>query len=209
MSSFSPIPNIFDSVAHSPAAWLFGAYRLRNAAAAVDWLNEENIDKVDGHDSTRLVPWRHNPDLMSSFPIYRLLMGLSFEHLLKGILVTQGEQAVTNGKLDRAFKTHKLCDLLDKVNKQHLSFSKQERELLKEITRFVEWQGRYPIPVKSADYVAGFLLNNPDEHKVEHQFWDRLRDHLALVGWKQLADGTRLKLKLEGAKVSIVGDTSK
>jgi hypothetical protein len=135
-----------------------------------------------------------------------MLMGLSFENLLKGLLIAEGMPAVTNGKLVKDFVEHNLGTLADKlegVTKSQPVFTAEERKLLAEISRFVVWQGRYPIPKASHGYTGGYALNDPDEHKLEQDLWKRLHDRLISIGWHKDTSGKRHKLKVEGSTVYI------
>jgi hypothetical protein len=201
---------MFQRAGNSPADWLFWAYRLRKAAARLDWLDERNIPASEdarpeaSESNLRALPsWRHNPDLLHEIPVYCLLMGLSFENLFKAILIAQGMPATESGTLRRAFHTHDLPRLADAIKDPALAISSSERKLLTELGRFVDWQGRYPIPTKELGYSGIFVVNRPEEHKIEQNLWNRLRDHLATIGWHEDVDGNRYKLKLEGARVSI------
>jgi len=121
-------------------------------------------------------------------------MGLSFENLLKGILIAQGTPATKAGRLKKEFLTHDLCKLIVKVEKPPLVFSAGERDLLSEIGRFVVWQGRYPIPLGGPGYSGMFIFNDPDQHLMERELWNRLRDYLATIGWQKDGEGKRYKL---------------
>jgi hypothetical protein len=173
----------------SPADWLFWAYRLRRAAARLDWLDERNISgskdprpDVSEPNQRALVLWMHNPYLLDELSVYRLLMGLSFENLFKGILIAQGMPTTESGTLKKAFHTHNLARLADAIKDPALAISSSERKLLTELGRFVDWQGRYPIPIKEPGYSGVFAGNRSEEHKIEHDLWNRLRDHLATIG---------------------------
>lgn len=204
--------SMFDRAAKSPSDWLFLAYQLRNSASRVDWLAEKNIQSIyeasncyELDPRLDLLPWRHNPDLMRAFPVYRMLMGYSFENLLKGIRIAQGTPAGADGKLENGFKTHGISELLKHIVGPHFVFSSKDRELLSELERFVIWQGRYPISTREANYSPGYKLNDPKEHQLEIALWDRLRDHLASIGWHLDANGNRYSLICEGPSVSIAG----
>ena len=80
--------------------------------------------------------------------IYFMLVGFSFECLLKGllanaILTNRNKAAFDSEKLDNELKEHKLLVLVDKLG---LQFSQRERRTLEEITECLIWAGRYPTP---------------------------------------------------------------
>jgi hypothetical protein len=190
MTTLLGADHFFERSGDSPAAWLFSAWELKSGAGRVDWLAD---------------PLTPNQDLRHLFPIYRLLMGLSFENLFKGILIAQGTAATQGGKLKTVFKNHDLNKLANKVEISPLVFSSQERKLLGDLFLFVEWQGRYPIPTTSSGYrnTGCYVLNDLAEHELEHEFWTRLYQHLATIGWHKDDQGNRYKLNHDQGCVSI------
>ncbi len=78
--------------------------------------------------------------------VYFYMSGLSIELLLKGIIIAKHSHHVQpDGSLSRAFARHDLEKLLDLTN---IRISEEEKSLLKKLTRFIFWQGRYPVPIK-------------------------------------------------------------
>jgi hypothetical protein len=200
---FSPDP-AFDRAAESPAQWLFSASMLRRAASRVDWLDSRNFSDELDPKPTRPTPWGNDPDLVSLLPVNRMLMGLSFENLLKGLLVAGGVPPLKGRSLSKDLGNHDLGNLLVRVNKPPLFFTPDERKLISDLSDFVVWQGRYPIPKSEHNFGGGiYVISDLDTHKQEHDLWYRLRDRLVSIGWHQDIDGRRYKLKLIGNAVFI------
>lgn len=76
-----------------------------------------------------------------------LLAGLATECLLKGLISErQGEWVLTDLDGSRTYrhKSHKLVKLSAMAG---VSLTKAEQEVLEILTQFVEWAGKYPIPL--------------------------------------------------------------
>jgi hypothetical protein len=81
-----------------------------------------------------------------------LLLGLSFENLIKGVFVASHPTLVTKDKLDRSlWKSdggHGLRDLATSV----ATLTADELSLLDRLQEHVVWAGRYPIPTSATRY---------------------------------------------------------
>ncbi|MNF63250.1 hypothetical protein D3C84_449470 [compost metagenome] len=71
-----------------------------------------------------------------------MLYALALENLLKAGLAAKGVAVGPNGNF--ALKSHKLEDLADGLA---LTLEPGERELMERLEHFLEWAGRYPIPL--------------------------------------------------------------
>ena len=71
-----------------------------------------------------------------------MLYAFALENLLKAGLAAKGVAIRPNGNF--ALKTHKLEDLADDLA---LTLEPDERELMERLEHFLEWAGRYPIPL--------------------------------------------------------------
>lgn len=74
----------------------------------------------------------------------RLLYGLALENLLKGLLVAQGVDATSTGKLNNELKTHNLAHLWKLAS---LPLTDQEEEILKILHWAIE-TNKYPVGLK-------------------------------------------------------------
>jgi len=78
--------------------------------------------------------------------VYFLLIGYAIENLLKGNLLVQHPEYFKPDKKMTDIRTHMLPELCKWCN---ISLMEEEIVLLKKLTRYVEWQGKYPIPLES------------------------------------------------------------
>lgn len=165
----------FDNLLDSPGSWLFTALNLRTAADRIDW--ERN-------------PIREAEPSLGLHSVYRMLIGMSIEALLKGILVAQGEQVLDNGKLSKNFATHDLTELVQRVDPSVLVFSSDESKILENLKPYIIWAGKYPIPKTANDLIA--KGHSSIEIRLGRKLWDRLYEHLKNIGWVSKGSGKRL-----------------
>ena len=154
---FSLRDELYAAAVESPATWLVQAHTLREASKRVDWIHE-NFET--GENAGYMVE-------------YRLLMALSIENLIKGILVAHRLRAGSTEPL-RGLFTHKLTRLAATLP--------SELDLLAQLTAYIEWAGRYPFPKAAADYSTG-RGHGSAEHAAEIRLWERLFAYLREVGW--------------------------
>ena len=75
-----------------------------------------------------------------------MLIGLSIENIIKGILVAEFPEHINKGKLSKELKSHALLHLMDKI--KSIQITKSEKEILKLLEEVVPYWGRYPIPLE-------------------------------------------------------------
>lgn len=165
----------FDCAVDSPGPWLFSALNLRTAA-----------DRIDPDRN----PIREDEPSLGLHWVYRMLMGMSIEALLKGILVAQGEQILHRGKLRKGFTTHDLGNLAQKVDPSALTFSSDERKILKNLEPYIVWAGKYPLPRVANDLIVQGYSSH--ESGLERRLSDKLYEHLKSIGWVSKGGGKRL-----------------
>jgi hypothetical protein len=166
----------FDAAINSPWPWLRFAESLMQAARRLDWTKESLSEQTPGQ-----------------FLIYRFLIGLAMENLLKGIVIAHGYQAYDGNKLESKFASHKLKNLARVLDATKLTLSSLELKVLDGLEPFIIWAGRYPISKTKADQcIRG---HSSDEHESEIKLYERLRAHLADVGWYWDCDGNKIPFK--------------
>ena len=108
----------FSIAISNPSAWLLEANHLKKAADRICWLDQ-------GHQETE------DPDFDYSFiyPIYRILIGFSFENLLKGILIAQNAIFMEDGEIRKTFTTHNMGQLLSQINDSQFKLTSEDRLL--------------------------------------------------------------------------------
>ena len=178
MNSMDPFLRqwMFDSAVSSPGGWIFSAIDLKTAADRLNWLSN---------------PVRDEEPSVGLFAIYRMLMGMSLECLLKGILVAQGVQVVGKGDLTKEFATHALTALALKIDNSAFTFMAGELTTLANIEPYILWAGKYPFPKRPEELQA--KTHSSTELNREAELWDRLYEHLKAVGWV-MKGGNRLPL---------------
>ncbi|MCX5838801.1 MAG: hypothetical protein NTW71_09845 [Deltaproteobacteria bacterium] len=166
----------FDYTVDSPGTWLFSALDLKVAADRINWVSK---------------PVRDDEPSIGLFKVYRMLIGMSMESLLKGILVAQGEQILNKqGKLRKEFATHDLHALAVRINTDALQFSDHDIKILANLKPFTEWAGRYPLPISADGLIVPGHSNI--EVQLELELWRKLYDQLVKIGWITKAGGRRL-----------------
>lgn len=120
----------------------------------------EKVRPADGVLIAGTSFYTHEP-IYERYTVYLLLMGLALELLLKGGYMRN------IAKFDeKELKTH---DLYYLYKKNGLSVQAPDVLVIKRLSRYISWAGKYPIPMTSREY-----LNNGQP------FWDRL--------WKQVTE---------------------
>jgi hypothetical protein len=84
--------------------------------------------------------------------LYFQLSGSSVENLLKGIFIAKyPDKVIEEGKLSKQITTHNLTKLLELAELTNPFQDKNwtwSKELPNKLTRYIVWQGRYPVPNK-------------------------------------------------------------
>lgn len=140
-------------------------------------------------------------DLASTLPdperdLYRVYMGQAgsaIENLLKGIIICRmwldNPQSIdeiddfkklsfhVKGSTTQmmSIKTHELNDLLSAQN-MDLTFMDKEKKIMKRLSDFIKWGGRYTIPLehKAKDDPTFMKTMSPFDEPVEHEIIDKI-----------------------------------
>ena len=116
-----------------PYLWMCKAREVRRAA---DLLWHQFVNEVRAFSTGEESPEPFFGD------VAMMLYGLTMENLLKAGLVVKGVAASPNGNFNQ--KSHDLHALARDFG---LVLSFAETELLERLQHFIEWAGRYPIPL--------------------------------------------------------------
>jgi hypothetical protein len=189
----------FNFIANKPQAWQEQATQLKRIAditysicktATEEYMriSRQHFDNGDFQEGVHPLPKEEAALLRLSTlkPIYLMLIGLAIENLAKGVLISRSaaEYVGQEGHLRKPIKTHKLVDLAQLCN---LPLSSDQENMLKKLTSYIEWAGRYPVPeTLSGMYQFGFgtghlggHYNSTDYDLAEvlfRQFWDLLEN---------------------------------
>jgi hypothetical protein len=149
----------FSKEATLPAAWAIKARYLKYTADRIDWTSKEGM--------SRLV-WVHY-----------MLMGMAIESLIKGHMIFRGIEPVDkkNGgdiRVNKAFKSHDLHILAEKIACPALPISTEELELLEKLSEFVKWVGWYSVPLNA--YKTGPKQASLIEYNKIQELYSRLHE---------------------------------
>lgn len=150
----------------SPGGWLLQALRLRAAA-----------DRID----EKKHPVRDEEPLVSFLGEYYLLLGLAFENLLKGYISLVRLEAGDMPALPGECFIHVLEKLAVRPECGQLNLTAEEIEVLKRLSPYIEWAGRYPLPKKAIEMIPIYSGNR--ERKAEQDLWERLLPLLHERAW--------------------------
>ncbi|WP_103864809.1 hypothetical protein [Aquimarina sp. I32.4] len=115
---------------------------------------------------------------------YFLNYGFSIENLLKGLLIAENYELISNGKISPEISTkHDLVQLSEKV--ESIDFNEKEIELLKTLSEAIPYWGRYPIPKKFTKVTPIFLLSDKVNESLKN-LWNKIGSelyNLIKYGW--------------------------
>jgi len=135
---------LFERIGKDALSWLAQAQELKMSAdALLPHLKEAfNIPPaLPGAQKKRF----------AFFHSYMLLIGLSFENLIKGIFIGRNPALVSKDKLKSEIlerKGHGIADGARKI----ITLDQHEFHLLQRVEEFLFWAGRYPLPLSSGVY---------------------------------------------------------
>lgn len=141
----SPIV-FFEQYAADPLQWMHVSRNLLTAASRL-WMDVQRALKQLDRSIKSRKPNRH-PELdgLRLRGPFCLLAGRGIENLLKGLIVSQilaqGKEPTDSGRLQINATTH---DLVRLSNRAGVELSEIERDLLRRLSTFVVWGGRYPV----------------------------------------------------------------
>ena len=161
---------LFQCSLDSPGGWLMNAIWLKRASERIDFYEHYGEDL----NSSQC-------ELGFMLPVFNLLVGLSFENLLKGIIVAQRGSAGSSGKVDSDLTIHNMNSLVASIDRSVVPISAKEVAILINLEKYVIWAGRYPLPKGEKDLFV--RSDSSQEHDLMASFWNRLYKHLRSVGW--------------------------
>ena len=133
----------YELAGKSPAKWALTGLRLKDSA---DLLFNEY------HAATLRLMHGENPvtitGLEHSVPA-SLLLAFAFENSIKGVLVSQGKLFLGGDRLMGLPKN--AHDLLVLCEESGIDVDDREGDILRRLTAFGIWAGRYPIPLRRDD----------------------------------------------------------
>ncbi len=130
----------------APEFWYTYAQELADTADEIykklkdKWI-AYSINHADGENETYRRPLVSRPVL--------LMHGLSFENLIKGLLISEKPTLLSGGKLSKHLLGHDLVKLAGRLRTVQLNSA--ERNLLALLSDIVPYHGRYPVPRAAQD----------------------------------------------------------
>ena len=167
----------FDAASDGPGSWLISALTLWDAAHRLHPIEQPSRDGEMFIDS-----------------VFYMLLALSFENLLKGMIALQGTPVFVNNKLNSYFAKHELVRYAEKIDPKVFVVDVDEMALLKRLEPFLTHGGRYPMPKEPSKVVALIGYSN-HELDAADVLWKRLYTHLKKRGWITKCDGSRLPMR--------------
>ena len=173
---------VYDSYLQSPKPWAGWAQNLKLAS-----------EEILGPDSAvKHIEEKKIGESLWRISVHRLLLGLSFENLIKGLLIAHGTPGGVNGKLNPTLRKHIGESLLHELRKTgctKCTFNRGEKKTLAGFEPYVVWSGRYPVSTKPGDFSIETSYTT-GEHARTLALWDRLFDHLKEVPQLEKDSGT-------------------
>ncbi len=133
-------------------------------------INKDHLEMINRREKGKEIKKRNYISYTPSIAHpYFLLISLSIENLLKGIILYLNPNLIT-GKLNKSVKTH---DLKRISNLTTIQFSKDENDFLNMASTLIPWYSRYPIPTNTSEVIqsANFDYNKIRNIKCLEGFW--------------------------------------
>ncbi|QHV98729.1 hypothetical protein [Spirosoma endbachense] len=103
-----------------------------------------------------------------------MLIGFSFENLIKAIPVSRTPSKTTRRELAKDLWDKRKGHFLLHLIPNDINLSDQERDLLNRLQTFTVWAGRYPLPMQSQHYHSEeklISLKGNDDTTVQNLFF--------------------------------------
>jgi hypothetical protein len=162
----------YERAIREPTEWYIKAILFRRVAEEINPLDSLHNLETTNNQNTKDI------EKLYCVAIYRFLMGVSFENLIKATIIAQGTVAGNSRQISNNFKKHSIEALVGLIDANKLSFNQDEINLLKELEKFVVWAGRYPIPKKVEQH--DIMVNNFESmvYQNELALWKRFYIYL-------------------------------
>jgi hypothetical protein len=150
--SHSNEEEMYELLGQSPLTWLEQAEFLRMSAVLI-------LDKLR---EVLLVPQVYpgvREQKVTFADSFMLLMGLSFENLIKGVHIAKTPNLPVEDRT-KIWRSHRGGHGISTLIKVVARVSSDEESLLKRLEEYAFWAGRYPIPVNTNQYVKSIKPQN-------------------------------------------------
>jgi len=145
-------------------------------SVAPDILAAANVlkERVDSFDLGSVAAGDSVPREALLGHVVLMLRGMAVECLLKGLCLKRGNELVVDGKYSRVpgASDHNLCELASAVD---FNVDYAEEAVLRRLSLFVQYGGRYPIPKSAVIYgQAATTWATPSDENVFNELVRRL-----------------------------------
>jgi hypothetical protein len=86
----------------------------------------------------------------------RMITGMALENLIKGLILIKHPSEVSKDKKFN-LNSHKLIELWTRYLPE-ISIAEKEKVVLEEIQKYIEWKGRYPIPLMAKHFKPSYFI---------------------------------------------------
>lgn len=171
----------FAAAARDRRLWSNAAANLMDAAMTL-WSHQRSsaasadVGATEQHADIGAEPSSVDSQLADGGASFMLLAGYAIELQAKAALLRQvgtvGMLSARQGHINKAFATHNLERLLE--GRLHLNLSDLERDLVRRLQAFVQWAGRYPVPLAEDEFDAARRVVQPGDLQVLADLFRRL-----------------------------------
>lgn len=162
----SPIIS-FEQHAAEPLQWMYVSRNLLEAASRLWTALDRGLRQVERSMKTRKRNTHPDLDGLRLRGPFFLLAGCGIENLLKGLIVSQmmgmGKPPTDARTLQLNVRTHDLIALSQRAG---VELSESEQELLRRLTTFVVWGGRYPVALSTDATNESRVIRSDDYRRV-------------------------------------------
>ncbi len=146
-------PYDFTNYGRDPMVWSYEADNLRRAAEAVFAIVKQEY----AADPPMVEHQRIDP-------VYKYLVGMAIENLLKAIMIYDDPSLITQSNIDNAINGHNMWTLHTgkdckkksggccRLRALESQLAPNEQEFMKQLEPYVVWMGRYGIATKKSKY---------------------------------------------------------
>jgi hypothetical protein len=167
-------------IAIDPAHWINHGLRLMLSADLI-------CDEFESIVNSNTPRYKIQDEMLSYSKVYMMLLGLAFENTAKGILIQNGKILVGEDQLKNIPKMHNIKKIISDVLPD---LSEDEINLLRRVEEYTKWNGKYPVPLKSENYVE--LSFSPSRDKaISNKIFTRLYykyNEPILANWTSSSD---------------------
>jgi hypothetical protein len=207
-----------EGAASNPAAWAASADSLKRAADAVlaaDQVRTAKLFTLARDAYLSLTPEALAELHGSTAHVYMLLAALAVENAVKGIIVARSPRTVRGGPKERKKSRpdglfpswrgttgHDLDRLVRQARALHV-VRQSDRPLLRRLTRFIRWAGRYPVPFDPADHRSAPIRFPEDPASIDALYTALLRK-LDAEALRRAALGEQAKKERSGRRRTLL-----